>query len=68
MQDATVEVNETFTVTLSGVSASAVLGTASATGTIDNDDLAELSVADVSATEGDGLEFTVTMTEAAPRT
>ena len=70
VQDDTVEVNETFTVTLSGVSASAVLGTASATGTIDNDDLVTLSVADVSADEGDaageGVEFTVTMTEAAP--
>ena len=70
--DDTVEGDETFTVTLSGVSASAVLGTASATakGTIENDDLVTLSVADVSAAEGDtadeGLEFTVRMTEAAP--
>ena len=70
VQDDTVEVNETFTVTLAGVSANATLGTATATGTIDNDDLVTLSVADVSAAEGDtageGLTFTVTMTEAAP--
>ena len=70
VQDDTVEVNETFTVTLSGVSANAELGTATATGTIDNDDLVMLSVADVSAAEGDaageGLTFTVRMTEAAP--
>ena len=66
--DDTVEGDETFTVTLSGVSASAVLGTASATakGTIENDDLVTLSVADVSAAEGDTTDEDEFTTKAAP--
>ena len=39
-EDTTAEANETFTVTLSGVSSNATLGTATATGTITNDDVA----------------------------
>ena len=63
--DTTVESNETFSVTLSNPGAGAILGTASATGTIGNDD-ASLSIAATSAdkVEGDGgttpLTFTVT--------
>ena len=70
VEDTTVEANETFTVTLTGPSSNAVLGTATAAGTIDNDDLATVSVADVSAAEGtaddEGLTFTVTLSEAVP--
>ena len=45
VEDSTVEVNETFTVTLSGVSSNAQLSSTAATaqGTINNDDLATLS-------------------------
>ena len=72
VEDTTVEVNETFTVTLSGVSSNAQLSSTAATaqGTINNDDLATVSVADVSAAEGtaddEGLTFTVTLSEAVP--
>ena len=69
VEDTTVEVNETFTVTLSGVSSNAQLSPTAATaqGTINNDDLATASVADVSAAEGtaddEGLTFTVTLSK-----
>ena len=72
VEDSTVEVNETFTVTLSSPSSNAQLSSTAATaqGTINNDDLATVSVADVSAAEGttagDGLAFTVTLSKAAP--
>ena len=73
VEDTTVEVNETFTVTLSGPSANAQLSSTAATaqGTINNDDLATVSVADVSAAEGtaddEGLTFTVTLSAVAPK-
>ena len=56
---------ETFTLTLSSPS-NATLGEATATGTItDNDDPPTLGVADAAATEGDPVEFTVTLSAAA---
>ena len=60
-QDSVEEDDETFTVTLSGLSSNADFGTAtSATGTIvDNDGKSSLSIADAVATEGSNLSFTV---------
>ncbi|MCY4574724.1 MAG: cadherin-like beta sandwich domain-containing protein, partial [Gemmatimonadetes bacterium] len=60
---------ETFTLTLSNPTATefvdVVLVDSVATGTINNDDPApELSVSDGSATEGDAVEFTVSLSEA----
>ena len=69
-QDTTDEWNETFTVTLSGVSANAILGTATATGTInDDDELSVLSAAAVDAevTEGESATFTLTLSPASGR-
>ena len=67
-QDTTDEYPETFTVMLSGVSANATLGTATAMGTIiDNDDTPTMSVGDVSGTEGEGLTFTVELSAASGR-
>ena len=66
-QDNTDEWNETFTVTLTGVSANAILGTATATGTIDDDDeLPVLSAAalDAEVTEGESATFTLTLSPA----
>lgn len=66
-EDTIVEANETFTITLgaigatTAVQAAAVTTGASATGTILNDDTATLTIADVSADEGDSLFFTVTL-------
>ena len=67
-QDTTVEVNETFTVTLSGVSSNAQLSSTAATaqGTINNDDLATVSVGDAEGDEDEGVEFTLTLSAAAP--
>ncbi len=66
--DDKVELDETFTVTLTdpllggAASASLILGTATATGTITNDDSATLSVNDVSQLEADGDQtFTITL-------
>ena len=59
-EDTTVEVNETFTVTLTGPSSNAALGDATAVGTINNDDLATVNI--TSGTPGDedeGVEFVV---------
>ena len=64
--DAIDEVNETFTVTLSGAS-NATISTmdGSGTGTInDNDDPPALSIADARADEGDPLTFAVTLSSA----
>ena len=68
VEDTTVEVNETFTVTLSGVSSNAQLSSTAATaqGTINNDDLATVSVADAEGDEDEGVEFTLTLSAAAP--
>ena len=62
VSDTTDEDDETFTVTLSGVSSNAQISDATAQGTIKDDDgLPMLSVDDVSAEEGEGLTFTVTL-------
>jgi subtilisin family serine protease len=70
--DTTVETDETLRVTLSGASSNATIGTATATGTITNDDVAplpSLSIASVSKAEGNSgtsnLMFTVTLSQAA---
>ena len=66
--DSTVEVNETFTVTLSSPSSNAQLSSTAATaqGTINNDDLATVSVGDAEGDEDEGVEFTLTLSAAAP--
>ena len=63
------EADETFTVTLSGP-VNAGLGTAVATGTIENDDaLPALSVnSPASVVEGNAITFTVTLTPASAQT
>ena len=68
VEDTTVEVNETFTVTLSSPSSNAQLSSTAATaqGTINNDDLATVSVGDAEGDEDDGVEFTLTLSAAAP--
>ncbi len=68
VEDTTVEVNETFTVTLTGPSSNAQLSSTAATaqGTINNDDLATVSVADAEGDEDEGVEFTLTLSAAAP--
>ncbi|MBK7952158.1 MAG: PQQ-dependent sugar dehydrogenase [Deltaproteobacteria bacterium] len=66
------ESDETFTVSLSGVTGNAALGDANATGTIrDDDPLPALAIADASTNEGDSgttpLSFTVTLNPASGR-
>ena len=67
--DTTDEDNETFTVTLSAVSDNAQLATdPTATGTIDDDDpTPTVTVADAAATEGDKVEFVVTLSAVSGR-
>ncbi len=64
-EDTVVETDETFTVglTISGASVT-VTATDTAVGTITNDDSAEVTIADASASEGDALSFTVTLDKA----
>lgn len=66
--DTTVESNETFTLALSGASANARIATASAAGTIVNDDqqvARTLSIASVTAPESQGIfSFVVTLSAA----
>ena len=62
--DTTVEPNETFFVNLSNASANATLADNQGLGTITNDDSATVTVDDVSAVEGTGLTFTVTLDNA----
>jgi hypothetical protein len=65
--DAGVELDETFTATLT-TPANATLGDAAGTGTITNDDAATVSIADVTQAEGDSgtssFSFTVSLTQA----
>ena len=69
-QDTIDENNETFTVTLSGVSSNAQLAAdPTAEGTIEDDDPAPtLDVADATASEGDNLEFAVTLSAKSEKT
>ena len=65
--DSVDEENETFTLTLSSPT-NAALGDATAAGTINDDDgTPTLSVSDASATEGDAVEFTVSLSAASGR-
>ena len=60
--DAVLEGDETFTVSLSVSGTSlGITATDTATGTIDNDDSAAVTIADANADEGDGIAFTVTL-------
>ena len=64
-EDAVLEANETFTVGLTVSDApSGVTATDTGTGTINNDDSAAVTVNDASASEGDGISFTVTLSAA----
>ena len=64
-EDAVLEADETFTVGLS-ISGTSLNLTVSdtGTGTINNDDSAAVTVNDANADEGDGMTFTVTLSEA----
>ena len=63
--DAVLEADETFTVALSVSNApSGVTSSDTGTGTVNNDDAAEVTIADVSAAEGDDMTFTVTLDNA----
>ena len=63
--DAVLEGNETFTVSLSVSNAPiGVTATDTATGTINNDDSAAVTINDAGASEGDSMTFTVTLSEA----
>ena len=63
-EDAVLEANETFTVGLSvsGTTLS-ITATDTGTGTINDDDSAAVTVNDTKADEGDGMTFTVTLSE-----
>ena len=65
VEDAVLEANETFTVglTVSGAP-SGVTSTDTGTGTINDDDSADLSLTDPSASEGESMTFTVTLNKA----
>ena len=72
VDDANVEGDETFTVTIAAgsnlppqVSLSTRADEITATGTITDGDTAEVSVANASATEGEAVEFTVSLSEEA---
>jgi hypothetical protein len=60
LDDAIVEGTETFTVSLSASNPS-VTDSDTGTGTINDNDVSMVTVGDVSATEGLGLQFTVTL-------
>lgn len=63
--DQDVEPDETFSLTIAGAPSVTALGRAKATGTIRNDDQpAEISIADAQATEGSPVVFTVTVSKA----
>ena len=64
-EEAVLESNETFTVGLTVSDApSGVTATDTGTGTINNDDSAEVTIDDADADEGDAMTFTVTLSEA----
>ena len=66
-EDAVLEAAETFTVgmSVSGTTlGSRITSTDTGTGTINNDDSAEVTIADASADEGDDMTFTVTLSAA----
>ena len=66
-EDAVVEADETFTVSLAVSNAptgTTVTATDTGTGTIDNDDGTAVTVNDADADEGDAMTFTVTLSEA----
>ena len=64
-EEAVLESNETFTVGLTVSDApSGVTSSDTGTGTINNDDSAEVTIADADADEGDAITFTVTLSEA----
>ena len=66
-EDAVLEGNETFTVGLTvsdQPTGTTVTATDTGTGTINNDDSAAVTVNDAEADEGDGITFTVTLSEA----
>ena len=65
--DAAAEGDETLKVTITGTTLppGVVLGTATAIGTIEDDDVVTVSVAAASATEGTALSFPVTLSKAA---
>ena len=64
-EDTVIETDETFTVTLEVVHAEEeVIAKDTATGTIIDDDSAEVTIADASAIEGDAITFTVTLDRA----
>ena len=68
MDDAHQDDGETFTLRLSNPDGAALRsGEREATGTIRNSDPAAVSVSDASATEGDALEFTVSLSAASGR-
>jgi hypothetical protein len=63
IDDSTVESSEAMSVTLSGATGGAAIGTATGTGTIDDNDTvspANLAIGSASVTEGGTLSFTVT--------
>ena len=62
-EDAILEANETFTVSLTASNAG-VTATDTGTGTINNDDSAAVTINDASADEGDSMTFTVTLDKA----
>ncbi len=62
--DSVGEADEAFTVTLSDA-VNATIARAAATGTITDDETPTLTIADASATEGDAVEFTVSLSPAA---
>ena len=62
-EDAVLEANETFTVSLTS-SNSGVTATDTGTGTINNDDSAAVTINDASADEGESMTFTVTLDKA----
>ena len=62
-EDAVLEANETFTVSLTASNAG-VTATDTGTGTINNDDSAAVTINDASADEGDDITFTVTLDKA----